>query len=46
MLDAPNDSILGAVLSQEVIKNLTGQGMPIMGIFTFNAGNNSSIIYS
>lgn len=46
MLDVPNECILGAVLAQEVIKNLTVQGIPIMGIFTFNAENNSSLIYS
>lgn len=44
--DAANDCVLGAVLAQEIIKNLTGQGLPIIGLFTFSADNNSAIIYS
>ena len=44
--DAANDSVLGAVLAQEIIKNLTRQGIPVTGLFTFNSEKNLALIYS
>lgn len=44
--DVVGECILGAVLAQETIKNLTKRTLPVKGLFTLDSETIAAVIYS